>query len=316
MDTRPTRLYGRARETAEVCAAVLSGPGSTEITGFAGMGKTALAREAAGLLREEHGLPVLWAPAAASADDLCGEAGDRAALIVLDGLDEHGGRAPSVAGLADRCPRAHVLITSRAPLTPPAANRVRLGPLAPAAGADAGYDLLLAAVRRADPSFRPAPADATAIAAVCRLLDGIPRSLEAAAHWFALATPGELLALAREERLLLTAPPWESGRPRWLPRAAARALTSLPLPHARLLAAMARLDRPWTAAEAAAATAGDRFATTRALRGLTARGLVLPATGTFRGPTRFAILESVRAAWQESGFRISGEVLSGLRSTG
>ncbi|CAL9608960.1 hypothetical protein [Streptomyces sp. enrichment culture] len=322
-------LYGRAREAAELYAALTDGgPRTVELTGFAGVGKTALAREVALWTGRETGWPVHRIAArpapglphlAAHAPenrpfllvldspaDAAGEAGE-AALGVPEGAGEGpgapGAAVPSVveAGAAgaqvveavgERWPKARILLVGRAPAPVRVDHRLALAPLLPlaACGADApdpAYELLTAAVGRLGPSVHPRSADGPRIAELARLLDGLPRSLEAAAHWFPLAPPGELLEAARAHPLLLTEPPWRQGGVPGCVRAAVRAVAELPDAPARLLSWAAGRERPWTPAEAPL----SRWEAGRAVRDLLARGLVHRC-----GPDGLRLLTAVTAA--------------------
>ncbi|WP_419995146.1 AAA family ATPase [Streptomyces boninensis] len=295
MPGHPERpLYGRTRELAELLAALTEGgPRTVEVTGFAGVGKTALARAVALRAGRDTGWPVHWAtgpPPAATAGGPA-PAGRREPPLVV--LDDPADRDPAVEAVAERWPRARILVTGRAP-GGPADHRLALAPLGPEGPGctDPAYELMLAAVCRIDPSVPATAADAPRIAEIARLLDDLPRSLEAAAHWFPLAPPAELLAAARAQPLLLTEPPWRQGGRPGCVAAAAHAIASLSAPQLRLLSWAARRPLPWKAADAQL----SRWEAGQAVRELLARGLVCCA-----GPDHLRLLTAASAAVSDAG---------------
>ncbi|MFE0421415.1 BTAD domain-containing putative transcriptional regulator [Streptomyces sp. NPDC058953] len=117
--------------------------------------------------------------------------GDRPALLVLDNC-EHVVEpvAALVEALLTAAPRLTVLATGQVPL------RVRgewLREVAPLAGADA-VALFTERAAAAAPRLTIGPADAEAVAAICRRLDGLPLALEMAATRVRLLGPAELAA--------------------------------------------------------------------------------------------------------------------------
>jgi predicted ATPase/class 3 adenylate cyclase len=246
-----TRFVGRAREMEEVRSTVRSSRLVT-LTGTGGSGKTRLAlRVAADLLeehpdgtwfvelagtadpalvprvvsstigiREQHGRPIL--------DTLVHHLATKAALLVLDNC-EH--LLDACAALADRllrtCARLTVLATSREPLgivgeavrrVPPLS--VPAADLAPRADAVASFEAVQLFVDRAvaaEPRFSLTDANAAAVVAICRRLEGIPLALELAAarlqaltieqlrdrleDRFRLLTGGSRTALPRQQTL-------------------------------------------------------------------------------------------------------------------
>ncbi|MGW4462356.1 BTAD domain-containing putative transcriptional regulator [Micromonospora sp. NPDC004704] len=136
---------------------------------------------------------------------LAGALRDRRVLLVLDNCEHVVG---SVAELAERllraAPEVRILATSQEPLR--CAGEVRWGvpPLAlpdPATGTDPGALLRSSAVRlfvaraaAAAPGFALTPANADAVGAICRRLDGIPLALELAASRVRVLGVHELVA--------------------------------------------------------------------------------------------------------------------------
>jgi transcriptional regulator with XRE-family HTH domain len=208
------------------------------ITGLPGIGKSRIALEIAGFLHREHRLPVLWSsaptqscatrdtgseplsalvgaalnlPAAAAAVTLQAElrtlVGDQPTLLVMDGYERAGIDATALAALLQHCRGLRVLITARTPFQLPGEREFPLAPLAvPGERAEANLDelaeigsvkLLTRCIAR--PGFRLTTANAPAISALCRLLDGIPDSLQLAASWFMVYTAETLLEYVRTD---------------------------------------------------------------------------------------------------------------------
>ena len=114
---------------------------------------------------------------------------DRQMLIVLDNLEQVLGTAPMLAELLATCERISLLATSRGPLRIRAEQRFAVGPLAvPPHGASKLAIAESAAVRMfvdrahaASADFSLEDANASAVAAICCRLDGIPLAIELAA---------------------------------------------------------------------------------------------------------------------------------------
>lgn len=208
------------------------------VTGLPGVGKSRIALETAGLLHREHRLPVLWISApdqsAASSDacsgpvsalvalalgrpamaaartalaELCELLGDRLTLLVLDGYEQAGVDADALAGLLRHCGRLRVLITARRPFQLPGERQFPLAPLAvPPRRADrdltelAEVDSVKLLTRCiGQPTFRLSDGNCAAVAELCRLLDGIPASLQVAASWFMVYSPEALVEHLRND---------------------------------------------------------------------------------------------------------------------
>ena len=218
-----TSFVGREQELVEVRQLVETSRLVT-IAGPPGIGKTRLAFQVAGGLIEAFqdgvrlaelaplGDPVLMVRAVAAALDareqpgrplvetLCRYVGGRTVLLVLDNC-EHllGACAELASSVLARCPRLHILATSRQSLgiigettyrlptlaIPPAV--ATLAPPSPAevervAGSEA-VRLLAERTRAFVPSFTVNTSNSTAVAHVCRLLDGLPLAIELTAVW-------------------------------------------------------------------------------------------------------------------------------------
>ena len=116
--------------------------------------------------------------------------GERSGVLVLDNFEQVLDAAPDVARLAAAAPATPIVVTSRAPLRIGAERTYAVPPLPlPSPDATAVETIERAAATRlyveracaADPSFALTDANATAVARICRAVDGIPLALELAA---------------------------------------------------------------------------------------------------------------------------------------
>ncbi|MEU3406190.1 helix-turn-helix domain-containing protein [Streptomyces sp. NPDC006670] len=125
--------------------------------------------------------------------------GEGPALLVLDGAPAAAPRMDRLTGLLRACPGLRLLVTSDAPWGVPGERIFLLSPLeVPEEGADPGANpavrVFLDHVRRARPEFTAGPAELERAAGVCRVLDGHPGALAAAASWLVVY---DLTALCR-----------------------------------------------------------------------------------------------------------------------
>ena len=214
---RLTSLVGRDRELDEV-GKLVGQHRLVTVTGPGGAGKTSLAVEAArrlvagfpdgvwlvelaalrdpGLLGEAVAATLglseeragSGAPPPPAAERLASFVADKAMLVVLDNC-EH--LVAACAGLAARlvsaCPDLTVLASSREPLGVAGEVTFTVPPLAvdPLDPADIGgieaVQLFVDRARLADPNFGLTTVNASAVASICRRLDGIPLAIELAA---------------------------------------------------------------------------------------------------------------------------------------
>jgi len=140
--------------------------------------------------------------------------GDRAALLLLDNLEQVVDAASDLASLVERCPGLRIVTTSRTPLRIAAEREYPLAPLAlPPAGAITSTESLLAyasvalfveRARKTKGSFDLTSENAEAVTAVCRRLDGLPLALELAAARLRLLSPDALLKRLDQALDLLT----------------------------------------------------------------------------------------------------------------
>jgi predicted ATPase/DNA-binding winged helix-turn-helix (wHTH) protein len=233
--------------------------------------------------------------------------GGRRLLLVFDNC-EHVINAASelVEAIVRMCPHASVLATSREILRIEGEYVYRVPPLAvppeqPAEPGDvlghAAAQLFIARARAQDSACAPGDDDLSAIAGICRRLDGIPLAIEfAAARAAALGLP-EVAAHLDDRFDLLT-----DGRRTALPRHQTLRATLdwsyglLPEPEQRLLRRLA-VFRGGSSLEAVAAVMQDADdAATVAVHGianLVAKSLVGLDGSAF--PERWRLLETVRA---------------------
>jgi predicted ATPase/DNA-binding XRE family transcriptional regulator/Tfp pilus assembly protein PilF len=242
LPTAATALVGRTRElaTAETMFDRLDGRLLT-LTGPGGVGKTRLAVEVADRQRCRFEAGVWFVPLAQVSDpDLVASAiavsldiqqtdtrllpgrlaefiHHRHLLMILDNFEHVLPAKPLIADLLARCPRLHVLVTSRAPLR---LHRERLLPVRPLALPDPephrtpeqieGSDAVSLFVQRTAtvlPDFVLTAENAETIAAICDRLDGLPLAIELAAARSNVLAPRDLLSLLSNRLDLLTGGP-------------------------------------------------------------------------------------------------------------
>ncbi len=225
-----TSFIGREREIATICA-LLDDVRLVTLTGPGGTGKTRLALQVAArcATRLEHGVvfvslaavtdPALVAPCLAAGLGL-GEAGGISpderlltrlrgtrGLIVLDNFEHVREAAPLLSAILEASPGVRLLVTSRAPLrirgervfpVPPLAVPDDVTPGTPAASE--AVRLFEERGRAIRPDFSVDAANAGAVTAICRRLEGLPLAIELAVARLAALEPAEILG--RLERRL------------------------------------------------------------------------------------------------------------------
>ena len=228
LQLQPTPIIGRARELAQGRQRLLSADVRLlTVTGPPGVGKTRLALQLAGDIRDEFAAGVRFVDLAPILDpNLVIEAvalalglrnvdrrvvievveqhlRDQSILLVLDNF-EHILEAVRVVGqLLAACPGLKVLVTSRASLHISWEHELPLAPLGlPASGqaptatliADsAAGQLFIQRAQSVAPDFIVRDADAAAVAQICARLDGLPLAIELAAARIKLLPPRALL---------------------------------------------------------------------------------------------------------------------------
>jgi len=242
-DNLPAQLssfVGRDEDLARIADSVREHRLVT-VAGPGGMGKTRTAIEAARGLRGEfpdgtfflafepleagsdvatvaaasaRALGVREAPGETLLEALGREVATRTILLVADNV-EHvlASVGALVKYLAERCPNAHVLATSREPTHIRGETVIRLAPLR----ADDARSLFLARASEASAERPTSEHDATDIAAICERLDGIPLAIELAAARSSTFGLHDLRERLDEPlRLLVSKDPTEGDRHRTL----------------------------------------------------------------------------------------------------
>ena len=232
-----TRFVGRLRELGEV-SELLQRERLVTLTGPGGTGKTRVAIETARRLLEGYAdgvwfvaldvvrEPALVVPTIAAAATVVEEPGrsiaavlaerlaEQQVLLVLDNFEQVVEAAPDIGVLLAAAPNLRVLVSSREPLGivgeavyPVAPLGLPAEPGRPTADQLQGLDAVDLFVDRATsvrPGFRLTDANAPAVAAICRRLDGLPLALELAAARLNLLSPDQILARL-DQRLTLLA---------------------------------------------------------------------------------------------------------------
>ena len=224
----PSPLIGRGREAGTAVnllrredVRVLT------FTGSGGVGKTRLAIEVATRLKHDVTNDVVWVPLAQLTDSslvpsaiaqalglmetgirpleeaLTTSLRDRQVLLVLDNFEHVAAASDLVSDLVAMCPRLKVLVTSRAALQLRSEREFPIAPLrlpdvtrevsVYALAANPAVDLFLRRAQAVRPDFALTEANAAAVAAICRRLEGLPLALELAAVRIRVLSPQAML---------------------------------------------------------------------------------------------------------------------------
>ena len=219
-------FIGRARELEQMAAA-LGEARLVTLTGPGGIGKTRLAVAVGERLRDRFGTGMVFVPLATVKDPglvLDGVAravgaslgevesplqalaewfGDDPWLLILDNLEQVVSAAGALAELLGRCRRVAILATSRTVLGLAAEREYPVPPLPlpadpatiPLAELESApaVALFVDRARAVRPGFALTAGNATAVAEICRRLEGLPLAIELAAARTRLLDPAGLL---------------------------------------------------------------------------------------------------------------------------
>jgi predicted ATPase len=233
-------LLGREGEL-ETIRTMIIGEGArlVTLTGPGGSGKTRLALTAAEQLLDWFGGRVFFVPLASVTErDLVGaaiaqvmgagdpsraplpaviaslRATDARSLLVIDNFEQVIEAAADLAELIAACSSLTILVTSREILHLYAERNIPVPPLPVPESVDESSSaeamknpavmLFVQRARAANPALELDPGNITAIAEICRRLDGLPLAIELAAARTRLITPRAILARIGERLKLLT----------------------------------------------------------------------------------------------------------------
>ena len=198
---------------------------------------------------------------------------------MLDNLEQISGIAPDLVKLLVACPGLTLLATSRRPVRVPGEHEYMLAPLTLPDDIDAidlerlaqyeAVDLFVQRAQAITADFRLSEHNASAVAEICRRLDGLPLAIELAAARIRLLPPRTLLARLEPRLALLTGAPTDApARQQTLEQTIAWSYELLAAREQHLFRALSVFHGGWTldAVEVAGQTLGCRCCRRRADR--------------------------------------------------
>lgn len=234
-----TLFVGREAELANI-ADCLANPGCRllTITGLGGMGKTALAVQAAAAAAPRFADGVCYVPLADDPgkrdiardilaalklplserirpqEQLFDYLRQKHLLLLLDNLEHVGADASVVTALLQQAPLIKVLGTSLEPLNQraewllplhglPVPEQAERAERSPGEATDA-FNLFVLRARQVQPRFRVAAADVPTIMQICRLVSGMPLAIEMAAEWVGSLSCDEIAEEIERDPAMLT----------------------------------------------------------------------------------------------------------------
>ena len=336
-----THLVGREPAVAELVGLVTSPDVRlVTLTGSGGSGKTRLAIEVARSLVTTFPDGVFFVPLAsvASADVMWTTIADvldlprsarmpprllehvahRAALFVLDNLEQLDGADEVVAQLLEAVPRSAVVASSRRPLGVPGEHLYPVPPLAlpvdptlASAQHSPAVQLFIQHARSVRPDFGLTAENVADVAAICQRLDGLPLAIELSAARIRLLGPHALLRRIDTTLDVASMSRQAPPRHRTLRETIAWSYDLLPEGHQTFLRRLGVFaggaDLEAVSAVAGAVSAGDQPADPLDLvADLVDASLVLMAEA-FDGEPRVTLLETIRS-FARAELRAAGEL--------
>ena len=334
-----TPLLGREEALESAAERLRGGARVLTVTGYGGTGKTRFSIELFRRIASQYpggaafvslasvtaaaevlptvsiALDIGEAHGRSSLDALVAVIGDHRLLLVLDNLEQVLDAAGDIATLVSRCPSLQIIATSRAPLKIGAESEFSLPPLELPAADETSLAALKACpsvaliVQRAEkvkPGFALTTANAAAIAAICRRLDGLPLALELAAARVRILEPAVLLQRLDHVLDLLTSGDRDLPiRQRTLRATISWSYSLLDAAEQRLLRRLSVFHEGWTleAMERVCYAADERHRGLDELDSLVEKGLVR----VVGAGERYALLETIRAFSAEQ-LHAGGEV--------
>ncbi len=319
-----TRCIGREREMGDLATRLADDSVRlVTITGTGGIGKTRLAVEVAHTLAPRFADGVFQVELAPLSDpslvaqqiaqvfgvkeSASGSVADRLVsfleakrlLLLLDNFEHLLSGAPLLARLLEAAPRVKALVTSQAPLRVRGEHEYALAALeVPAAGIpleelerSPAVALFVERARASKPSFALTVENGSAVAEICRRLEGLPLAIELSAARMKLLGPEAVLARLERQLVLLVGGARDLPERQRTMRAAVTWSYELLGDEEKALLRRLAVFAGGCTLEAAEAVCGDGVDVLDALGSLVDKSLVRRHEGE---PERFGMLEVVR----------------------